>query len=511
MNKDPFHPYAARRSIKDSLIENNLRRCEIDSAPPNQWSKHHKLGIPASQFQTRLLLYIAGILFCIILGQMFRLQIIRGAIFRERAEGNRIQTHIVKALRGIMYDSSGNALVKNIPNFTLVVNAADMPDRSLQAQEKIATQITELTQGNYQNILDTIRTSIQTGQSTIIQNHIAYNDALPWMIATKKIAGVHIEVRYGREYLAPDSYAHILGYTSKMTAEEYEKFKEHQYLLNDDIGKNGLEKYYESSLRGKDGYQNIEVDFRGQQQSIISDIKPSEGDNLHLTIDSVLQEYLYQNLQQIVQEKNAPGASAVAIDPRNGNILALISYPSYNNNTFAQGISQEEYDTLQNDPQHPLFFRAISGQYPSGSVFKPIVAAAALEEKVITENTTVGSTGGIDINGTFFPDWKKYGHGSTNVYKALAESVNTFFYLAGGGDNETSIGLGVDRIYAYADLFGLGKETHIDLPHEASGFLPSKAWKEEFKNEEWYIGDTYHLAIGQGDLLVTPLQVASYT
>jgi penicillin-binding protein 2 len=198
------------------------------------------------------------------------------------------------------------------------------------------------------------------------------------------------------------------------------------------------------------------------------------------------------------------------MNPQNGAILAMVSQPSFDNNSFSLGIKQADYDTLKNDPDTPLLNRAISGEYPSGSTIKPIIAAAALEEKIITPSTGFLSTGGLRVGQWFFPDWKAGGHGWTNVTKAIAESVNTFFYYIGGG-YEDFVGLGVERIGQYLRAFGLGQPSNIDLTGESSGFVPTAEWKKQTIGEPWYIGDTYHLAIGQGYLLVTPLQVANYT
>jgi penicillin-binding protein 2 len=198
------------------------------------------------------------------------------------------------------------------------------------------------------------------------------------------------------------------------------------------------------------------------------------------------------------------------MDPNNGEIIAMISLPSYDNNVFARGISKDEYQALLTNPDRPLYSRAISGEFPSGSTVKPVMVAAGLDSGIITDQTSFLSNGGLRISQWYFPDWKFGGHGQTNARKAIAESVNTYFYYLGGGYQDFQ-GLGIDRMMNYFKMFGLGNQTGIDLPNEASGFLPSKEWKEEVKNEKWYIGDTYHVAIGQGDLLATPLQVANYT
>jgi penicillin-binding protein 2 len=188
----------------------------------------------------------------------------------------------------------------------------------------------------------------------------------------------------------------------------------------------------------------------------------------------------------------------------------MVSWPSFDNNLFAAGIGSEKYSEYLKDEDRPLYNRTISGQYPPGSTVKLIMSVAALQEKVITKNTTVNSVGGIEVGKSYFKDWKVGGHGYTNVIKAIAWSVNTFYYYIGGG-YEKFVGLGIDRIDKYFALFGLGVKTNIDIPGEATGFVPTKIWKKAEKNEQWFVGDTYNVSIGQGDLLVSPLQVAVWT
>ena len=272
----------------------------------------------------------------------------------------------------------------------------------------------------------------------------------------------------------------------------------------------GVEYFWEADLKGINGKKQIEVDALGKEKKIINQEKGEDGHNLVLSIDIELQKKLEEVMADSLSELKTKKGSAIVMDPNNGEILALVSLPAYDNNVFARGITADEYGELINNPDKPLFNRTVSGEYPSGSTIKPVIAAAALEEGIINENTTFLSVGGISIGQWFFPDWKAGGHGRTSVRKAIAESVNTFFYYIGGGHQDFR-GLGVDRIVEYGKLFGLGAQTGIDLAGESGGFLPSKKWKEETKGERWYIGDTYHLAIGQGDILVTPLQVAMFT
>jgi penicillin-binding protein 2 len=263
-------------------------------------------------------------------------------------------------------------------------------------------------------------------------------------------------------------------------------------------------------LRGVSGIKQIEVDAFGKEKKTISESPVENGHSLVLSIDNAVQARLEMIVNKYLEKGGFKRASAIVMDPNNGEIIAMISLPSYDNNVFARGISKDEYQALLTNPDRPLYSRAISGEFPSGSTVKPVMVAAGLDSGIITDQTSFLSNGGLRISQWYFPDWKFGGHGQTNARKAIAESVNTYFYYLGGGYQDFQ-GLGIDRMMNYFKMFGLGNQTGIYLPNEASGFLPSKEWKEEVKNEKWYIGDTYHVAIGQGDLLATPLQVANYT
>ncbi|MFH1088712.1 MAG: penicillin-binding transpeptidase domain-containing protein, partial [Patescibacteria group bacterium] len=234
------------------------------------------------------------------------------------------------------------------------------------------------------------------------------------------------------------------------------------------------------------------------------------GLTLQSTIDLDLQKALYQALNKVIEQNNSSGGAVVALDPRNGEILAMVSEPSFNPKNFVKGLTPEQYTETFDNPDHPFINRVITGEYPSGSTIKPVIATAALEEHIVTPQTEFLSTGGIRINEWFFPDWQSGGHGLTNLNKAIAESVNTYFYTIAGGYEEFE-GMGVNVMNKYTRAFGFSNKTGIDLNNEQEGFLPTKEWKQEYKNERWYIGDTYHYAIGQGDVLVTPLQIANAT
>ncbi|MFZ6036064.1 MAG: penicillin-binding protein 2 [Patescibacteria group bacterium] len=454
--------------------------------------------------------FIAAIAFFgILIVRTGYLQIVEGGDFRAAAEENRIRIHEIKAPRGVLYDRNGEVLAHNVPNFILTVTPADLP-REAQERQRLYDTIASTTGTDVNEIELKISELDKNSYSAFsIIEHIPYETALLLQITSQSLPGIAVQADTFREYTKGEYFSNVLGYLSKISKLELETRPD--YLFDDVIGKAGIEQLYESDLRGTYGKKEVEVDSLGKENSVVSEASPIPGKNIHLTLDAGLQERLGTALREVIDARHeSSGGAAVAMDPRTGEILALLTYPTYDNNEFNSGIAPERYQELISNPDQPLFNRPISGEYPSGSTIKPLIALAGLAEGITTPQTSFLSTGGIQIGQWFFPDWKAGGHGQTNLAKALAESVNTYFYMVGGGD-ETHEGLGVDRIRNYLELFGLNNTLGVDLPGESKGFLPTKEWKEETKGERWYIGDTYHLSIGQGDLLVTPLQVATYT
>jgi len=450
----------------------------------------------------------------IIIGRAAWLQVVKGSYYYELAEGNRIRVERLEAKRGVIYDRQGRPLVRNSANFLLYFVPADLPKDSLERQaiiKRVSENLEDLKPENILNLLSGIEPgSLESYQPLFIDDNIDYDKAMTLYLESDNMPGVVITNKTRREYnLYSLSLSHILGYTGKINEKELVKFGS-EYLPIDYIGKSGMENFWENEMKGTNGKKQIEVDALGKEKKIINQEAGEDGHNLILSIDVELQKKLEESIISELEKLHLNKACAIALDPNNGEILAMVSFPSYNNNDFAHGMTQAEYEKIANHTDSPLINRCISGEYPSGSVIKPVIAAAALEENVINENTSFLSTGGIRIGQWFFPDWKAGGHGTTNVKKALAESVNTFFYYIGGGYQDFA-GLGLERMVKYEKLFGLDTQTGIDMPGEVSGFLPTEEWKQKTKGESWYVGDTYHLAIGQGDTLVTPLQVADYT
>ncbi|MFH1187573.1 MAG: penicillin-binding protein 2 [bacterium] len=514
--KDPF--YIQTDTPKNLYIRKKNQCDEIAVDFYN--SKNSKDGEQSDEFLGKFInaKNLKLLLLCLFLGlgiltfRAYYLQARKGDYYNSMSKGNSIRKFSLPASRGIIFDRNGKILVRNVPRFSVFMTIADLPAK-VNEQEAVLKKLSELIEtdiNEIKNIIAKQRESLAIYKPISIKDNLSYEQALVLEIAIKDLAGINIEVSQRREYLGDENFSPIMGYVGKINEEEYKEKKDQGYFLDDMAGKAGIEYFYENNLRGVNGFKEVEVNALGKRKNVISIQEAAPGDNLYLTIDKELQDQASSIVKEVLKKQKKSKASVVILNPQNGEILTLLSLPTYDNNLFAQGISSDDYNKLVNDPDKPMFFRAIAGEYPSGSVIKPVWSAAALQDGVITENTTILSTGGINIGQWTFADWKAGGHGITNVKKALADSVNSFYYYICGGYGNFK-GLGIDKMVYYADLFDLGKTTGIDLPGEKSGFFPSPEWKKDYKNEDWYIGDTYHVAIGQGDFLTTPLQVARWT
>lgn len=457
----------------------------------------------------RLWLGIACIaaLFAVFLARAVYLQLLQGEHYSSLAEANRFRTHRIVPPRGLVYDRQGVILAQNVPSFVLTMTIADLP-KNEEERKDIFGRVSTLAGLQPADIDLALSDFAGVPFDAIpLKQGIPYETAIRLAIDLSTLPGFDLQSSSQRDYPSGIvSLSHLLGYTGKISPKELSQ-TDKTYRPIDTIGKIGVEKTAEAMLRGTPGEEVYEVDVHGNNLSVVSKKNPLDGSDLHLSLDADFQKYIESQLQETMKKANARKGSVVAIDSQTGAVRAMVSLPSYDNNLFAQGIDSTSYNELLQDPDQPLFNRSISGEYPSGSTLKPIIAYGALTEHVVGEHTSFLSAGGIGINQWYFPDWKPGGHGMTDVRKAIAESVNTYFYIIGGGYKDT-VGLGVERISQYARRFGFGTPTNIELTGEADGFLPSKEWKQETKGEAWYIGDTYHLAIGQGDFLTTPLQLA---
>jgi penicillin-binding protein 2 len=444
---------------------------------------------------------LATIIFLLLIAQTFNLQIIQGSKNRLLAEGNRLRIRQIPAPRGLIYDKNNTPLVENQSAFSLEIYPADLPKEQEKRQE-IYKKVIELT-GIDPKAAEKIEAEKNKTESIILADKISGETALYWKMKLYGTPGVVLNLRPTRIYKSDAAMGHLLGYVGKINQDELQKLSD--YTIQSEIGKVGLEKFYEQFLRGQNGQEQVEVNAAGQTQRILSSVQPEQGNNLYLTLDYNLQKQVSDALSNQLNAQNLSKGVAIVINPQNGAILAMVSLPSYDDNLFSISRGPQDFQKLIQDPNRPLFDRAVAGQYPSGSSIKPMIASAALQEKVISSSTTINDKeGNIQIGQWSFPDWKA--HGIVDVKKAIAESCNVFFYTVGGGFGNIK-GLGVERIKKYLHLFGWGNTTGVDLPGEEKGLLPDPAWKKAAKGESWYIGDTYHLAIGQGDVLVTPLQL----
>ncbi len=448
--------------------------------------------------------------------QLFNLQIMQGSDLKALAEGNRLRIQTIIAPRGYIVDRNGDQLARNTASFSLVVTPADVPKDGLDSIiEQLSTLLNIPKEDIHSKLTDLNRNSLQ---QITIKRGISQQESILFETKAAQFAGFSIKSIPIREYLNPEMFSHALGYTGVVSDVDLTDEKYADYDPNDFVGKSGIEQSYEKYLRGVNGNTQVEVDASGRPIKVLGNVEPQPGNIVKLSIDNGLQQELYKSFPA-----GSKGA-AVAMNPKTGEILALVSVPGFNNNLFAPGISQKDYSDLLNNKNLPLFNRSIGGTFPPGSTIKMVTSAAALQENVVTKDTIINDNGVLVINNQFNPSikynfygWKRDGLGPMNVKSAIAESSDIYFYTVSGGHPNSKIeGLGADKLASYYRKFGMGALTGIDIQGEKPGVVADPAWKAKyFENDpissKWYLGDTYHISIGQGDMLSTPLQVAVWT
>ena len=451
---------------------------------------------------------IIVLIFLILAAKLFYLQVLGAGESKNLAEGNRVRPRNILSTRGIITDSKGVWLARNKPSFALGIYPSDLPRKSQDRQDEFQ-KLEGLSAVSASEIKKKVKgAGLSSIELVIIKPDLPREEALLLEEEIVGMPGIVIDKRAIREYQSDAGLAHILGYTGIISPEEL--LANQGYLMNEEFGKAGLERQYQSILRGEPGIEQVEVDSHGQILRVLTESKghqPKSGENLSLNIDFDLQKEMAGELSLAIAKigGDVHAGVAVALNPKTAAVLGAVSIPYFDNNIFEGEINQEEYQKLLTDPTLPLFDRVTMGTYPSGSIIKIVMASAGLQEGVITKNTSIETPPAITIGEWNFPDWKWH-TGSTNVTRALSESNNIFFYSIAGGWDKIG-GLGVDRVDKYLSLFGFGTKSGVDLPTESAGLVPTPEWKEKAKKESWYIGDTYHLGIGQGDLLITPMQM----
>jgi len=432
--------------------------------------------------------------------KLFILQVEQGYLNLKLAEGNRLKVFSSAAPRGIIYDYSGKQLVENEPSYQLTLDSSVAKNISKINQD--VWKIIGIDKGEAEKIIDN---RDKSAEFVVIKDKISREDALLYKSRLVDFEGFEIRPFYTRDYIET-SLSHVLGYIGKSTEDDIRKNQ--ICSVNEYSGKSGLETSYDDYLQGKPGEKKAEVNVAGQTLRILSSEEPSVGDSLYTSIDLDLQKVAAQALESKANELHTK-ATLIALDPRNGAVRAMASYPYYDNTKMSSGITQDEYNAIISDSNSPLMNRAISGEYPPGSSIKPFIATAALEDKVVDASLSFDTPPEIQIGQWRFPDWKD--HGNTDIKRAIAESNNIFFYALGGGWGPIKNGLGPDGLRKGLEKFGYGADTGIDLSAEKAGFIPTPEWKKKTTGESWFIGNTYNMSIGQGDLLVTPLQIANAT
>lgn len=477
--------------------------------------EEEKMGISEKKLEVPLKERVAYILFAFFLiviftffSKAFYLQIIEGDKMFVAAENNKGSASLVIPDRGIIYDKNLKKLVSNSATFDFVCDISNFQISSQETSDKIK-EISFLLEKEPEQIFEKMQAS--ENPEVLISSNLSHEKLLVLESKINELSGCRIQQNTLREYFLGEIFSPILGYVGRINKDEFASFS--GYSFNDYIGKIGIERYYEEYLRGEPGRLKIIRTATGIQISKELTLEPTPGNNLILNIDADLQQKTYEALEKSIKNIKAERGTAVAMDPRSGAILAMVSYPSYDNNLFSKGISSKDFYDLQNNPNLPLFNRPVSAQYPVGSTIKPFEAAAALQEKIISPEKKINDTGFIEIKSKYDPSvsWRFGGikpHGWVDMRRALAVSSNVYFYTIGGGYSGQQ-GLGPTRIKKYLDLFGWGQRTGIDITGEATGLVPGPEWKQKNMKEQWWDGDTYNLSIGQSFLKVTPLQVAT--
>lgn len=481
----------------------------------------------------------------VLVGQLGRLQIVRGSAYQQAADVNRFRLATDLAPRGVIYDRRGYQLVRNLPLLSVAIVPAYLPE---DAQERLILltrladlldvplrgPLHEVTPGRREAqalssekpLMEVLPTAELAPYSAVrVKSDVPRDVALLLDEEHLDWPGIIIQTDSEREYIQGALTSHVLGFVGPVPAAQAEVYEAEGYNPNtDSVGLTGIEFSFERELRGESGQKLVEVDVAGREVRVVGEPQPTEpGYNLRLTLDLDLQAKVQEVLSQQLKALGKKQGVVVALNPQNGEVLALVSLPAYDNNLFTGGISIEDLRALQVNASRPLVNHGISGMFPPGSTYKLIVASAGLEEGVITSDTILHCGGILWLPNRYYPEdpslaqpfycWIHTGyggsHGSLNLLSAIAQSCDIYFYQVGGGYRTYFQGLGEERIAQYAELFGMGALTGIDLPGETAGLVPSPKWKRVNYRESWTTGDTYNMSIGQGFVLSTPLQMAN--
>ncbi len=498
-------------------------------------------------FQTWRLTFFQAVIFAVFLIfviRMYELQVVHHSEFQDDADENRLKTLLIAARRGAIFDRNDRRLAFNVPAFNITIVPAQLPDEeeaelavynrlsalvNVPPTREIAEQASQFVRSLQELVQE--GAGIEPFRPVIVAQDVPQLAAMQILEERIYMPGVDIEPVSVREYPTGELTTHIIGYMGPIPAEEAEELKALGYNpAFDRIGYDGVERYLESRLAGVRGSILREVDVAVEVVKVVEQLEPIPGQNVRLTVDTELQAFAQQALITQLDELNTAAGRTIsqqgvviAMDPRTGEILALVSYPSYDNSRFARAIDGEYFLEIANDPLRPLVNNTIKSKYPPGSVWKVITASAVLEENVIDPNTLLLDEGQILVENRYAPNdraasqrfvcWLRTGHGRVSMINGIAWSCDVYFYQIGGGNPNLSAqtirpgGLGIDDLFRYGTAFGIGSELGIELPFENPNRMPDKDWKRRNEGESWSTGDTYNAAFGQGYVNVTPLQL----
>lgn len=469
--------------------------------------KAKRVPIRNHEAETRLFFQRAVILatliafaFILLLANLYYLQVARYQEFQTRSNKNRIMVLPVPPNRGLIYDRQGELLAENSAVYSLEAIPEEFRGSTQLLEEVI--ELLELSPALIRRFKSLANRDRRFSQIPLADN-LTEAQVAKFLVQQHRFPGISIEARLQRSYPHDELFTHALGYVGRINRKDVDTLKEKgqyaNYAATRNIGKLGIENYYENILHGEVGYETVEVNNRGRVVRILDRTPPKPGSDLYLELDLNLQKIATQALE-------GKRGAIVVLDAKTGGVLAFVSAPSYNPNWFVSGISSDNYRSLLENPNNPLINRATQGRYPPASTIKPALGLLGLIDEIVTPKTKIWDPGWYEIEGVDrrYRDWRPYGHGWVDIDKAIVESCNTYYY-------DLSLKLGIDRISEFMQQIGFGRLTGIDIREENSALMPSRAWKRQRFNESWYAGETISVGIGQSFWTVTPLQLATTT